>query len=162
MCLKVLIRWKKPLGDVSGFVKFFIKIMNIDGIWLVGNTGGSFLLKNILANFFGAKSLISQNFLPARATLLSNSIATSLSWTLSPVKKSIHRLMKKNATFTPAGSRHLRKLQIQIILCRVHPIFWMITLMSMPRIKIVDSLMWTLPGSQSIVVLQHILWYFDE
>ena len=53
---------KKPLDNVSGFIKFFVQIVNMDSIGLVGNTGDSVLRINVCTNFFRAKSLVSQNF----------------------------------------------------------------------------------------------------
>ena len=60
---------KKSLDNVQRFVKFFVKIVNDDGIGLVGDTGFSFLLRNKIAYLIGRKSLISQNFFADKSDL---------------------------------------------------------------------------------------------
>ena len=60
---------KKSFNNVSRFIKFFIKIVNDDGIGLVGNTNFSFCLRNKISYLFGAITLVRQNFLAFKSNL---------------------------------------------------------------------------------------------
>ena len=71
---------KKSLDNVPRFVKFFVKFMNDDSIWLVGDTYLRFLLKNKIAYLIGRKCLICQNFFAFKSF-----IAIKLSWTFPPL-----------------------------------------------------------------------------
>ena len=60
---------KKSLDNVPRFVKFFVKIVNDNGIGLVRDTNFSFLLRNKIAYLIGRKSLVGQNFLACKSDL---------------------------------------------------------------------------------------------